>query len=151
MPVIEELLYELARSKWFTNLDVKAGYHQIRMARDDVSKTTFKTHLGHYEFKVMTYGLSYAPGTFQGVMCFVLASLLRHGVLVFIDDILVHNETSEEHVRLLRQVFELQEKHQLEVKMSKCKFAQQKFTYLGHMVSGDGVAIDAKNIAAVRD
>lgn len=106
MPVVEELLDELAGSKWFTSLDLKAGYHQIRMATGDVFKTAFKTHLGHYEFKVMPYGLSEALGTFQGVMNFVLAGLIRHGVIVFIDDILVHTATLSEHVCLLLQVFE---------------------------------------------
>lgn len=77
MPVIKELLDELVGPVWFTSLDLKAGYHQIRMAPEDEFKTAFKTHLGHYEFKVMSYGLACAPGTFKGVMNFVFLPLIH--------------------------------------------------------------------------
>ena len=102
MHVIEELIDELAGAKWFTCLDLRVGYHQIQMAVGDVFKTAFKTNLGHYEFKVIPYGLSEAPETFQGVMYYVLAGLIYHGVLVFIDDILVYSATL---IRLQRIYF----------------------------------------------
>jgi hypothetical protein len=120
------------------------------MQPEDEAKTAFKSHHGHYEFKVMSIGLTRAPATFQNTMNTVLASLLRKGVLVFIDDILVYSKTMEEHCQLLRQVLELLHQHQLKVKKSKCSFARSKLVYLGHVIGADGVAIDPKNIAAVQ-
>lgn len=149
LPIIEELIDELAGSKWFTSLDLRAGYHQIRMHPEDEEKTAFKTHNGHYEFRVMSFGLTGAPATFQNTMNTILAPLLRKGVLVFLDDILVYSGTLEEHTIVLRQVFQLLNKHQLKVKMSKCTFAQPQLVYLGHVISAEGVATDPKNIAAV--
>uniref|UniRef100_A0A453EC58 Reverse transcriptase domain-containing protein n=2 Tax=Aegilops tauschii subsp. strangulata TaxID=200361 RepID=A0A453EC58_AEGTS len=150
LPVIEELLDELAGSRLFTSLDLRAGYHQIRMRPEDEHKTAFKTHHGHFEFKVMPYGVTGGPSTFQGGMNIVLSPLLRKGVLVFIDDILIHSEDEDSHLSLLQQVFQLLQKHSLKVKLSKCSFAQPKLVYLGHEISGDGVRTDHKNILAVQ-
>lgn len=150
LPVIDELLDDLAGATIFTSLDLRAGYHQIRMRPEDEHKTAFKTHHGHYEFRVMSYGLTGAPATFQGVMNTVLSPLLRKGVLVFIDDILIYSATLTEHVQLLRQVFQLLTEHQLKVKRSKCSFAQSSLIYLGHVISHAGVSTDPKNILAVQ-
>lgn len=144
LPIIEELLDELAGSVWFTILDLWAGYHQIRMKSGEEYKTAFKTHHGHYEFKVMPYGVTGGPSTFQGTMNIVLAPLLRKGMLVFIDDILVHSDTLEKHKQLLHQVFQLLDKHQFYLKQAKCKFAQPHLTYLGHVISAEGVSTDDK-------
>lgn len=150
LPIIEELIDELAGAKWFTSLDLRAGYHQIRMQPEDEEKTAVKTHNGHYEFRVMSFGLTVAPATFQNTMNTVLAPLLRKGVLVFIDDILIYSKTMEEHAELLRQVLHLLDQHQLKVKRSKCSFAQSQLVYLGHVISAQGVATDPKNIDAVQ-
>lgn len=149
LPVIDELLDELAGAKLFTSLDLRAGYHQIRMKPEDEHKTAFKTHHGHFEFKVLAYGLTGGPATFQGGMNTVLAPLNHKGVLVFIDDILVYSATLEQHCIRLRQVFQLLDKHQLKVKMSKCTFARPSLLYLGHEISGDGMRTDNRNITAV--
>ena len=98
LPIIEELLDELSGSVWFTSLDLRAGYHQIRMKPREEFKTTFKTHHKHYEFKVMPYGFTGGPSTFQGNMNILFAPLVRKGVLVFVDDILVHSATLRQHV-----------------------------------------------------
>lgn len=120
------------------------------MKPEDEHKTAFKTHNGHFEFRVMSYGLTGAPATFQGLMNTVLAPLLRKGVLVFIDDILIYSKDLTDHVLKLRQVFQILHVHQLKVKRSKCSFAQSTLTYLGHVISKDDVSTDPKNIQAVQ-
>lgn len=150
LPVIDELLDELAGSKFFTTLDLWSGYHQIRMKPEDEHKTAFKTHHGHFEFRVLSYGLTGGPATFQGGMNIVLAPVNRKGVLVFIDDILIHSATLERHIQLMRQVFQLLNEHQLKIKLSKCSFARTNLTYLGHEISEEGVRTDGKNVAAVQ-
>jgi hypothetical protein len=151
LPVIDELLDELAGSEWFTSLDLRAGYHQIRMSEQDEHKTAFQTHHGHFEYKVMPHGLTGAPATFQGVMNEVLAPGLRKFVLVFIDDILIYSKTLEDHVQHIKQVFQMLLDNQLKVKKSKCAFAKRELSYLGHIISGAGVAADPKKIAPIVD
>lgn len=97
----------------------------------------------------MAYGLTGAPATFQGLMNTILQPLLRRGVLVFIDDILIYSSSLEKNMELLRQVFNILTQHQLKIKRSKCKFLQHKLVYLGHEISAAGVCTDNKNIQAV--
>lgn len=124
LPIINELLNELVEACVFSNLDMRAGYHQIRMNPADEVKTAFKTQNGHYEFRVMAYGLTGAPSMFQSVMNQILAPLLPLGVLVFIDDILIYSRSEEAHVDLLRQVFQVLADHKLKIKRPKCALAK---------------------------
>lgn len=145
IPVIDEL----SGASWFTKLDLRSGYHQIRLAPGEEYKTAFQTHLGHYEFTVVSFGLTGAPDTFQFTMNNTLGPGNRHYVVVFFDDILVFSFTFQEHLQHLKNVMSLLSEHQWNVKMSKCAFAQRQVGYLGHIISGAGVSIDPSKISAI--
>jgi hypothetical protein len=149
VPIIDEFLDELSGTAWFTTLDLRARFHQIRMNPQDQHKTTFQTHHVHYEFRVMPFGLSGAPATFQSAMNSALAPLLRKGVLVFFDDILVYNHTWAEHLHSLQQVLHILHQQRWYVKLSKCTFAKQQIAYLGHVISQKGVATDPTKVEVV--
>lgn len=126
VPIIEDILDELAGARWFSTLDLRSGYHQIRLAEGEEFKTAFQTHSGHFEYKVVPFGLDGAPATFLGAVNATLQPVLRVCAMSFFNDILIFSRTLALHIQHLQQVLSLLRKDQWYVKRSKCMFAQQK-------------------------
>lgn len=135
----------------FSKLDLTCGFHQIRLAPEDVPKITFRTHDEHYEYRVMLFGLCNAPATFQATMNDIFQELLRKSIIVFFDDILVFSTTMEDHLGHLSQVFSILDKHHFPLKPAKCSFGQSSIAYLGHIVTEGIVALDPLKIQGVID
>ena len=150
IPNIGELFDSLAGSTVFSNIDLHSAYHQVRVKPEDVAKTAFRTKFGHYEFRVLTFGFTNAPATFQTLMNRVLRHLVGKGVIVYLDDILIYAKSREEHDALLKKILIILQEHKLYAKLSKCNFVREEIKFLGHVVSAKGIATDPVKTAAIR-
>ena len=146
---IDELFDQLQGSRVYSKIDLRSGYHQLRVQESDVPKTAIRTRYGHYEFLVMPFGLTNAPADFMDLMNRVFQPYLDRFVIVFIDDILVYSGSLEEHSEHLRIVLQTLREHQLYAKLSKCQFWLDRVAFLGHVILVEGVSVDPKKIEAV--
>ncbi|KAJ9520744.1 hypothetical protein QJQ45_007613 [Haematococcus lacustris] len=149
LPRVDNLLDRLHGATIFSKIDLRQGYHQIRIAPEDIPKTAFRTRYGHFEFTVMPFGLCNAPATFQRLMNDIFRQELDDCVIVYLDDILIFSRTQEEHAQHLRRVLSLLQQHKLYAKLSKCEFGLSQTEFLGHIITSTGIACDPKKVAAV--
>ena len=149
LPKIEDLFDQMNGAKIFSKIDLRTGYHQLRVRESDIPKTAFTTRYGLYEYTVMSFGLTNAPAYFMYLMNKVFMKFLDKFVVVFIDDILVYSKNEEEHEQHLQLVLETLREHQLYAKFSKCDFWLKEVKFLGHTLSAGGVAVDPKKIASI--
>jgi hypothetical protein len=139
LPRIEDLLDRLKKAKFFSKIDLRSGYHQMKIREQDIPKMAFTTQYGLYEFVVVSFGLTNAPSYFVNLMNKVFMEELDRFVVVFIDDILIYSETAEEHEEHLRIVLKRLRQQKLYAKFSKCKFLMEKVAFLGHVLSAEGI------------
>ena len=149
LPRIDDLFDQLQGATVFSKIDLRSGYHQLRIRDRDIPKTAFRSRYGHYEFIVMSFGLTNAPAVFMDLMNRVFKDFLDTFVIVFIDDILVYSKTEAEHEEHLHKVLETLRVNKLYAKFSKCEFWLKQVAFLGHVVSSEGVSVDPAKIEAV--
>ncbi|GJW42775.1 putative reverse transcriptase domain-containing protein [Tanacetum coccineum] len=151
LPRINDLFDQLQGSQFFSKIDLRSGYHQLRVHEDDIPKTTFRTRYGHFEFTVMPFSLTNAPVVFMDLRNRVYKPYLDKFVIVFIDNILSYSKTQEEYVEHLRLVLGLLKKEKLYAKFSKCEFWLREVQFLGHVINGNGIYVDPSKIEAVKN
>ncbi|KAL5760554.1 hypothetical protein ACOSQ2_019392 [Xanthoceras sorbifolium] len=151
LPKIDDLFDQLQGARVFSKIDLRSGYHQLKIREEDVPKTEFRTRYGHYEFLVMPFGLTNAPAAFMDLMNGVFQSYLYQFVIVVIDDTLIYSGSEEKYAEHLRMVLQTLREHRLYAKLSKCVFWLDRVAFLGHVVSTKGVSVDPQKIEAILD
>jgi hypothetical protein len=149
LPRIEDLFDQMRGAKVFSKIDLRSGYHQLKIRMEDIPKTAFTSRYSLYEFTVMSFGLTNAPAYFMYFMNKVFMEYLDKFVVVFIDDILVFSRSEEEHEEHLRLVLQKLREHQLYAKFSKCAFWLKEVTFLGHIITDGGIAVDPSKVRDV--
>jgi len=151
IPNIQDILDKLGRARYFSALDCASGYWQVPLAEEDRLKTAFSTPTCHYEYLRMPFGLKSAPSTFQRLMNNVLMGLIGTRCFVYLDDVIIFGETLQEHYARLREVFEKLRQYNLKIEPDKCEFLKTELSYLGHVVTGEGVKPDPHKIQAINE
>ncbi|GJV44921.1 putative reverse transcriptase domain-containing protein [Tanacetum coccineum] len=151
LPRIDDLFDQLQGSSVYSKIDLRSGYHQLRVREEDIPKTAFRTRYGHYEFQVMPFGLTNAPAVFMDLMNRVCKPYLDKFVIVFIDDILIYSKNKQEHEEHLKLILELLKKEELYAKFSKCEFWIPKVQFLGHVIDSKGIHVDPAKIESIKD
>ncbi|GJW48787.1 putative reverse transcriptase domain-containing protein [Tanacetum coccineum] len=150
-PRVDELFDQLQGSSVYSKIDLRSGYHQLRVREEDIPKTAFRTRYGHYEFQVMPFGLTNAPAVFMDLMNRVCKPYLDKFVIVFINDILIYSKNKKEHEEHLKAILELLKKEELYAKFSKCEFWIPKVQFLGHVIDSQGIHVDPAKIESIKD
>jgi hypothetical protein len=151
LPWIDILFDQLSKAKMFSKIDLRLGYHQIKIRPQDIPKTVFSTRYGLYEYLVMSFGLTNAPTYFMYLMNSIFMLELDKFVIMFIDDILIYLENEEDHAEHIRIVLTRLREHQLYAKFSKCEFWLKRVPFLGHMLSKSGILVDPSKVQEVMD
>ncbi|GKC54071.1 putative reverse transcriptase domain-containing protein, partial [Tanacetum coccineum] len=151
LPRIDDLFDQLQGSSVYSKIDLRSGYHQLRVREEDIPKTAFRTRYGHYEFQVMPFGLTNAPAVFMDLMNRVCKTYLDKFVIVFIDDILIYSKNKQEHEEHLKIILELLKNEELYAKFSKCEFWIPKVQFLGHVIDSEGIHVDPAKIESIKD
>nr|GEY44802.1 putative reverse transcriptase domain-containing protein [Tanacetum cinerariifolium] len=151
LPRIDDLFNQLQGSSVYSKIDLRSGYHQLRVREEDIPKTAFKTRYGHYEFQVMPFGLTNAPAVFMDLMNQVCRPYLDKFVIIFVDDILIYSKEEKEHEEHLKAILELLKKEELYAKISKYEFWIPKVQFLGHVIDSQGIHVDTAKIESVKD
>ncbi|KAK1666956.1 hypothetical protein QYE76_055115, partial [Lolium multiflorum] len=149
--VLEDLFDQLTGATVFSKIDLRTGYHQLKIRASDIPKTAFTTRYGLYEYNVMSFGLTNAPAYFMNLMNKIFMNFLDKFVVVFIDDILIYSKTEEEHEQHLEVILETLRQHKLYAKFSKCEFWLKEVGFLGHILSAGGIAVDPAKIKTVEE
>jgi hypothetical protein len=149
LPRIDELLERYETSKWFTSMDLAAGFHQVEMDEEDKEKTAFICSLGLYEFNVMPFGLKNAPATFQRLMNNILYNFIGDFVEVYIDDIMIHSKNFGDHIIHVTKVLQKLREYNLVVKLKKSRFCKQQIEFLGHEIGKEGIKPNSKKVEAI--
>ncbi|KAD6118893.1 hypothetical protein E3N88_10164 [Mikania micrantha] len=151
LPRIDDLFDQLQGAQYFSKIDMRSGYHQLRIQEEDISKTAFHTRYGHYEFMVMPFGLTNAPAVFMDLMNRVCKPYLDQFVIAFIDDILIYSKSEKEHEQHLKPILELLKNEQLYAKFSKCEFWLREVQFFGHVINSVGIHVDPAKIEAIKN
>nr|GFB91944.1 putative reverse transcriptase domain-containing protein [Tanacetum cinerariifolium] len=151
LPRIDDLFDQLQGSSVYSKINLRSGYHQLRVREEDISKTTFKTRYGHCEFQVMPFRLTNAPAVFMDLMNQVCKPYLDKFMIVFIDDIPIYSKDKKEHKEHLKAILELLKKEELYAKFSKCEFWIPKVQFLGHVINSQGIHVDSAKIESIKD
>jgi hypothetical protein len=149
LPRIEDLFNQMRGAKVFSKIDLRSGYHQMKIRPSDIPKIAFTTRYGLYEYTVMSFGLTNAPAYFMYVMNKIFIEYVEKFVVVFIDDILIYFKNEEEHEEHLRLVLQKLREHELYTKFSKCEFWLKEVSFLGHIITNGGIAVDPSKVSDV--
>ncbi|GBC32893.2 enzymatic polyprotein, putative [Rhizophagus irregularis DAOM 181602=DAOM 197198] len=151
LPRMDELLDKYRKAKWFSSIDLAAGFNQVEMKEEDKEKTAFVCSKGLFEYNVMPFGLTNAPATFQRLMDEILEEYINDFVVVYIDDIMIYSENLKDHMEHVEKVLKKLQENNLIIKLKKCRFLERNIEFLGHIVGNDGLRPDDKKIEKIKE